>query len=110
MAAKIYYSKATDHQRYLMMGLEFMKEHAPDFLKKLKEHDISETHQILAVHPVEDPNQIFIYFQGENWSPNGEAGELILALGIKHTSMSVGDIIVINDVYLFCDTEGWIEL
>jgi hypothetical protein len=32
-------------------------------------------------------------FQGENWSPNGEARDLILAKGLRHTSMSVGDVI-----------------
>lgn len=110
MAAKIYYSKPTDHQTNLMMGLNFIKEHNTGLLKKLKEHDISDTHQILAVHPIEDPNEIFKYFQGENWSPNGEARELIKALGLKHTSMSVGDIVVIDDDYFFCDMDGWIKL
>jgi len=29
--------------------------------------------------------------QGENWSPDGEARELIQEKGLRHTSMSVGD-------------------
>jgi hypothetical protein len=37
---------------------------------------------------------IFQAMQGENWSPNGEARELIEARGADHTSMSVGDRIV----------------
>ena len=36
---------------------------------------------------------IFWYMQGENWSPNGEATELIRLLGLHHTSMSVGDVL-----------------
>lgn len=110
MAAKIYYSKPTDHQINLMMGMDFIKEHDTELLKKLKEHDIGNTHQILAVHPIEDTEQIFIYFQGDNWSPHGEARELIKTLGLNHTSMSTGDIVVINDDYYFCDTIGWIKL
>jgi len=31
--------------------------------------------------------------QGMNWSPYGEARELIRSKGLKHTSMSVGDVI-----------------
>jgi hypothetical protein len=31
--------------------------------------------------------------QGEVWSPNGEARELILSKGLEHTSMTVGDVI-----------------
>jgi hypothetical protein len=36
--------------------------------------------------------ELFRKMQGENWSPNGEARELILEKGVQHTSMSVGDI------------------
>ena len=32
--------------------------------------------------------------QGEVWSPNGEARELIQSKGLRHTSMSVGDVII----------------
>ena len=31
--------------------------------------------------------------QGEVWSPNGEARDLIRRKGLRHTSMSVGDVI-----------------
>jgi hypothetical protein len=37
---------------------------------------------------------IFHHFQGEVWSPNGEARDLIRSKGLEHTSMSVGDVIV----------------
>jgi hypothetical protein len=36
---------------------------------------------------------IFVAMQGENWSPEGEARELIRKSGASHTSMSVGDLI-----------------
>jgi len=38
-------------------------------------------------------DQIYRAMQGEVWSPNGEARGLIRALGLQHTSMSVGDVI-----------------
>jgi hypothetical protein len=34
--------------------------------------------------------------QGEVWSPNGEARELIRSKDLEHTSMSVGDIAIVN--------------
>ena len=49
--------------------------------------------------------------QGENWSPHGEARELIQSLGLSHTSMSVGD--VLQDeagVYWECLGHGWRHL
>ena len=36
---------------------------------------------------------IFFLMQGEVWSPEGEARELIGLIGLHHTSMSVGDLI-----------------
>ena len=35
--------------------------------------------------------------QGEDWSPTGEARELIATKDVRHTSMSVGDIVINHD-------------
>lgn len=40
----------------------------------------------------EGVEEVFEKMQGENWSPNGEARPMIEALGLTHTSMSVGDV------------------
>lgn len=41
---------------------------------------------------------IFRECQGEIWSPYGEARDLINALGLTHTSMSVGDVIGLPEI------------
>lgn len=48
--------------------------------------------------------------QGENWSPNGEAREVIQHLD-AHTSMMIGDVIydVENKKYVMVDTCGFKE-
>lgn len=45
-------------------------------------------------------DDIYMLMQGEVWSPEGEAREFIQALGLKHTSMSIGDIIDMPDYAL----------
>ena len=59
-----------------------------------------------------DLEEVFYAMQGEVWSPHGEAREFIRSLGLKHTSMSVGD--VIYDVsarkYYVVDFIGFSEL
>ena len=40
---------------------------------------------------------IFQQMQGESWSPRGHARRLISAKGLDHTSMSVGDVVVLAD-------------
>lgn len=72
---------------------------------------LSKTHQMVAVVHARSLEHVFHYMQGEIWSPHGEARPLIEALGLCHTSMSVGDCIVDEDgvVYL-CRNMGFTEL
>jgi len=49
---------------------------------------------ILPAVEAKHKDLIFHMMQGEIWSPNGEARELIANLGLKHTSMSVGDVVL----------------
>ena len=38
--------------------------------------------------------EVYHRMQGDVWSPNGEARQLIESKGLSHTSMSVGDIAI----------------
>lgn len=112
MPAKIYYSKP-EMIRDLMMGLKFIQKYQPELYAKLKAHDLKDTHQLVALYPMHENERLdnlFAYYQAEEWSPNGEAKELIIALGLNHTSMSVGDIIEYSGRFYFCDVDEWTEL
>lgn len=56
--------------------------------------DLSATHIHLKDVPDQDLEVIFRGMQGEVWSPNGEARELLDSKGLSHTSMTVGDVVV----------------
>lgn len=45
--------------------------------------------------------ETYHYCQGFYWSPNGEANDLIRKLGVKHTSMSISDIIMTAEGELY---------
>src|SRR5262249_30608608 len=51
--------------------------------------------------------QVFHDMQGEVWSPNGEARALIISKGLAHTSMSVGDVVVVEGDASIVDTFGF---
>ena len=108
MVSKIYYrilGQTTD-----FMDLKFIKTYDPGYYEKLISHDISTTHRYVAESPQTNLYRLFLDYQAENWSPNGEARPLIEHLNVKHTSMSVGDIVVQDDKYYFCDPLGWKEI
>jgi len=60
----------------------------PDPLK------LDETHVFVRSVEAANLEHVFALCQGEVWSPNGEARELIRRLKIQHTSMSVGDVVI----------------
>ena len=60
-------------------------------------NNLQATHVLLGTTILQDPEKIFMKMQGEIWSPYGEARGVIKAKGLQHTSMSVGDIIVMPD-------------
>jgi hypothetical protein len=65
--------------------------------------NLSATHIHLKDIEAEGLEPVWVAMQGENWSPNGEARGLIEAKGLRHTSMSVGDVAVdteTGNVYL----------
>jgi hypothetical protein len=57
-------------------------------------NNLKKTHVFLMNIEASSLEQVFRRMQGEMWSPNGEARELIEEKGLLHTSMSVGDIAV----------------
>lgn len=55
-----------------------------------------------------DKEDVFRHFQGEVWSPNGEARGHIVRCGTDHTSMSCGDMLIDPDgVAWLCMSCGW---
>lgn len=53
---------------------------------------IDRTHVLLREVEASDLETLFHNCQGEVWSPNGEARDMITSKGLAHTSMSVGDV------------------
>ena len=71
---------------------------------------ISKTHVLLGSIAEKDPERVFGLLQGDNWSPRGEARNLVRKLNLSHTSMSVGDIVQIGNKLWIADNIGFKEL
>jgi len=102
-STKVWYAKSS---RDLGMGYDWCakKYCLPDI------EDLKKTHVLLGSVKGTDEEKIFGLLQGEIWSPNGEAHNLIDKSGAKHTSMSVGDIIEMNGKCYMADIGGFREL
>jgi hypothetical protein len=100
----VWYMKP-DYFRDGIMGADWLAERG----MMPKVDDLAETHVFLRYCDAESVGQVFGMMQGEVWSPNGEARDRINALGLSHTSMSVGDIAVnvANKETFLCDRFGF---
>ena len=71
---------------------------------------LSKTHILLGKVKEKNPENVFRLMQGEVWSPEGEANKFIGSIGAVHTSMSVGDVIVVDGKVMMVDMSGFREV
>jgi len=85
----VYYMKA-EFFRNGIMGFEWMRERnlLPDPAA------LTASHVFLLRTKAANLDDLYYKMQGEGWSPDGEARAFITAKGLRHTSMSVGDVAV----------------
>ena len=93
--------------RDLSAGPKFLKEHDPDLFDP---KNLKKTHIFLGRIKERNPEKVFRMMQGEFWSPRGEARNVIQRKGLQHTSMSVGDVIIIGNKVLMVDRMGFEEM
>jgi len=72
--------------------------------------NLKNTHVLLGKIKEKNTSKIYSGMQGERWSPGGEARDLIKKKGLRHTSMSVGDVIKIGNKTHFVAMYGFEEL
>ena len=102
---EIWYSKSK-HFRDMTGGPRFLEKYG-----KLPTADtLNKTHTKIGSINTVDLNKIYGLMQGETWSPNGEARNVIGDSEAGHTSMSVGDIIKMNGIMHMVDNHGFVVL
>lgn len=95
-----------DAGRDMMMGKNFLLKHG----KMPDPNNLAATHVKIGSVKETHPEKVFHMMQGEIWSPEGQARNMIRASGTGHTSMSVGDIVVVNGEAMMVDRFGFAKL
>ena len=57
-------------------------------------NDLSATHVHLKDIEADNQEDALSRMRAENWSPNGEALDLLQSKGLQHTTMTIGDVLV----------------
>jgi hypothetical protein len=102
---EIWYWKE-DNGRDYMMG--------PAWLASRREaptpESIPQTHVLIGTVKETNPEKVFHMMQGEIWSPEGQAYNMIVNSGSGHTSMSVGDVVKVGNKWLMVDRFGFQDI
>jgi len=98
---KVYYQTPDTFKNTMMKGISY-----------ITLESLSSTHLFLKETNAKDIEDLYQRMQGEIWSPNSEAKELIKYKGLMHTSMSIGDVArdILNNIWYIIDTFGVKEL
>jgi hypothetical protein len=83
--------------RNTMMFAGYVGDGEPPNLEGWSVAALPVSHTLLGKVATEDEEAIWMALQANQWSPQGEARPLIQKLGLHHTSMMMGDIIVLPD-------------
>ena len=105
---EVWYTKP-EFTRDFFMGHDWLFRRMPEMIPATRD-DLKKTHVRLATVRATDTDEVFEWLQGENWSPNGEAQKLIRSLKLDHTSMSVGDMVVVIREIVMCEPDGWAKV
>lgn len=71
---------------------------------------LCETHVKVGSVKCASPERLFVLLQQHKWSPGGEARDMLESMGVKHQSLSVGDVLVVNNRHLLVSDRGFVRL
>ena len=100
---QIYYTKTNAYRR--ISAAAYANDNADVTLKTL-----NHTHSLLGNIAQTSLPEIYTLLQWDNWSPNGEGRALLKTKGLTHTSMSHGDIAVVEGIAYILMTKGFEKL
>jgi len=106
---EIWYMNEKGWEEYPLGG-KFAVEKKSKELPPIKNPGALKTHVLVGKISANHPEKAWMMMQGEHWSPNGEARNLIRSLGLSHTSMSAGDIVKIGNKAWMVDQLGMYEI
>jgi len=91
-------AEATDNPELAVGDTEiwYMRPEQWRFRRPVTNSTLAQTHILLGHIACKSKNRTWALMQGDNWSPRGEANNLIQSKGLQRTSMSVGDVIVVD--------------
>jgi len=78
--------------------------------------DLGRTHKAVCRFYMHEHNatralvDISVWMEAEHFSPNGMAEQYLSNLGVKHSSMSVGDVVQFGELYFLLENNEWKDI
>lgn len=105
------YTKLSDAGKYYQSGsteIWYLKTGAD--VGSFDPNTLYNTHAMVGTTVEKDPETILSMMQIESWDPSNQAEKMLHNLGVSHTSMRKGDVIVIESTVHVLTNEGFKEM
>jgi len=69
-------------------------------------NDLSSTHSMVGTLKETDPEAVLSMMQSESWNTDNNAESMLNKLGVSHSSMTTGDVVVVDKIAHVITTDG----
>jgi len=76
---------------------------------KINVNDLSSTHSMIGTLGETDPEAVFSMMQSESWDTDNAAENMLNQLGVRHSSMTTGDVVVVDKVAHVITNNGIVQ-
>lgn len=103
------YQRLSDAGEYYREGKTQIWYRKATSTNKINVNDLSRTHSMIGTLDETNPEAVLSMMQSESWDTDNNAENMLNRLGVQHSGMTAGDVIVVDDIAHVITNNGIVQ-
>jgi len=103
------YQRLSDAGEYYREGKTQIWYRKATSTNKINVNDLSRTHSMIGTLDETNPESVLSMMQSESWDTDNNAENMLNRLGVQHSGMTSGDVIVIDNIAHVITNNGIVQ-
>ena len=103
------YQRLSDAGEYYREGKTQIWYRKATSTNKINVNDLSRTHSMIGTLDETNPEAVLSMMQSESWDTDNNAENMLNRLGVQHSDMTSGDVIVIDNIAHVITNNGIVQ-
>jgi len=103
------YQRLSDAGEYYREGKTQIWYRKATSTNKINVNDLSRTHSMIGTLDETNPEAVLSMMQSESWDTDNNAENMLNRLGVQHSGMTSGDVIVIDNIAHVITNNGIVQ-